>query len=231
MKCIGYVRVSTGRQAREGVSLDAQESKIRAAAIGLGADSVAFFRDEGLSGRSRRNRPGLQAALEALGPGDALICYSISRLARSIRDCLNIADEVKRRGGRLSSLSESIDTDTAAGKLLFRTLANMYEFESDIIGERVAGVWSYKRARGEKTGGAIPFGYSVRRGRLVPRAKEHVALQDMLKRRKRGESLRAIGKRLEAAGIRRRNGGAAWSAQAVKQTILSELRRNACVQV
>lgn len=230
MKAIGYVRVSTGRQAREGVSLAAQESKIRAAATGLGADSIAFFRDEGLSGRSRKNRPGLKAALEALGRNDVLVCYSISRLARSIRDCLNIVDDVKRRGGRLMSLSESIDTDTAAGKLLFRTLANMYEFESDIIGERVAGVWAYKRARGEKTGGAIPFGYSVRSGRLFPRPKEYAILQDMLRWRKRGKSLRAIGKRLEAAGVKRREGGSTWSAQAVKQTILAELRRNGSVQ-
>lgn len=230
MKAIGYVRVSTSKQAREGVSLDAQEAKIKAAAGGLGTREVIFFRDEGLSGRRRTNRPGLKAALEALGPGDILICYSISRLARSIRDCLNIVDEVKRRGGRLMSLSESIDTNTAAGKLLFRTLANMYEFESDIIGERVASVWAYKRARGEKTGGAIPFGYSVRGGRLIPRPKEHAILQDMLKWRKRGKSLRAIGKRLEAAGIKRREGGSTWSAQAVKQTILAELRRNACVQ-
>ena len=230
MKAIGYVRVSTGRQAREGVSLDAQEAKIKAAAVGLGAKTTVFFRDEGLSGRSRKNRPGLKAALEALRPADVLICYSISRLARSIRDCLNIVDDVKQHGGRLMSLSESIDTDTAAGKLLFRTLANMYEFESDIIGERVASVWAYKRARGERTGGAVPFGYFVRCGRLIPRPKEHAVLQDMLKWRKRGKSLRAIGKRLEAAGVKRRGGGSSWGAQAVKQTILGELRRHASVQ-
>ena len=91
MKAIGYCRVSTEGQAVDGVSMDAQEAKIRAWAELNNADEVLLFTDAGISGKRADNRPALQDALRAVGKGDALIVYSLSRLARSTRDTLQIA--------------------------------------------------------------------------------------------------------------------------------------------
>lgn len=128
MKVIGYVRVSTEGQATEGVSLDAQEKKIRAWAELKGVSEVEIFIDAGVSGCSADNREAPQDALRAIAEGDALVVYSLSRLARSTKDTLEIADRLDRLGADLVSLSENIDTTTAAGKMVFRILAVLSEF-------------------------------------------------------------------------------------------------------
>lgn len=85
-KAIGYIRVSTQGQADEGVSLEAQRAKIEAWCNLNDAELVAVFEDAGVSGASMNGRDGLHAALKATSKGMALVCYSISRIARSTRD-------------------------------------------------------------------------------------------------------------------------------------------------
>ena len=85
MKAVGYVRVSTEDQSREGVSLEAQEAKIRAWADLNGYDEVVIFTDAGISGSSMDKREALHDALDAVGKGDVLVVYALSRLARSRR--------------------------------------------------------------------------------------------------------------------------------------------------
>ena len=152
MKAFGYIRVSTAGQAEDGVSLDAQEARIKAWAEANGAAGVEIFRDEGISGKRSDNRPGLQAALEACGRGDALIAYSLSRLSRSTRDTLEISEQLQKRGADLVSLSEKIDTTSAAGKMVFRLLAVLAECERDQIADRTRAALQYKRGNGDKTG-------------------------------------------------------------------------------
>jgi DNA invertase Pin-like site-specific DNA recombinase len=219
MKAIGYVRVSTQDQVEGGVSLDAQEAKIRAWADLNGAADVVIFRDEGLSGKRSDNRPGLQAALDAVGKGDALVCYSLSRLSRSTRDTLAIADALTKKDADLVSLSEKIDTTTAAGKMVFRLLAVLSEFERDQVSERTRFALAHKKANGEKTGGDVPFGYRARQGKLYPHREEQEAVRLILDLRADGLSLRKIGDRLTAAGIRRKGGSTDWHPQAVLSII------------
>jgi|RhiMethySRZTD1v2_1073278.scaffolds.fasta_scaffold39483_1 DNA invertase Pin-like site-specific DNA recombinase len=85
-KAVAYVRVSTEEQTT-GVSLDAQEAKIRAWCVANDADLVAVYREEGISGHKGRDaRPGLQAALRQVCIlQGSLVVYSLSRLARNIR--------------------------------------------------------------------------------------------------------------------------------------------------
>jgi site-specific DNA recombinase len=222
MKAIGYIRVSTGRQAAEGVSLDAQEGKVRAWAGQAGASEVVIFRDEGLSGKKVKNRPGLQAALDAVGKGDVLVVYSLSRLSRSIRDTLNLSEHLQRRGADLVSLSEHIDTTGAGGRMVFHMLAVLAEYERELIGERVTGIWQYKRQRGEKTGGDVPFGYRVRKGRLYKDAQEQKAIALIMDLHGKGTSLRDICRALEAAGYSRKGGKRTWHPQAVLRIIKKE---------
>jgi len=219
MKAIGYVRVSTDGQAQDGVSLAAQEAKIRTWADLNGADSVTTFRDAGLSGKRADNRPGLQEALNAVGEGDALIVYSLSRLARSTKDTITIAEALDRRGADLVSMSEKIDTTTAAGKMVFRMLAVLSEFERDQVGERTRFALAHKRANGEKTGGDVPYGYRLEDGRLVPDAGEQKALTLIRKLHATGASLREIARKLEARGYRTKTGRPHWHPQSVKQII------------
>jgi len=215
MKTVGYVRVSTQGQAEDGVSLAAQEAKIRAWAELRDATAVEIFRDEGISGKRADNRPGLQAALLAAGKGDALVVYSLSRLSRSTRDTLTLADQLARRETDLVSLSEQIDTSSAAGRMVFRMLAVLSEFERDQVSDRTRFALAHKRSRGEKTGGDVPFGFRCRRGKLCRHAGEQGAIAMIRDLRAAGLSLRAICGRLTEAGIARRRGSRTWHPEIV----------------
>ena len=227
MKAIGYVRVSTMGQVEDGVSLDAQEAKIRAWAEANGAEAVNIYRDEGISGKRADNRPGLQAALAAVGRGDALVTYALSRLSRSTKDTLALAEHLERRGADLVSLSEKIDTTSAAGKMVFRLLAVLAEFERDQISDRTKFALAHKRQNGEKTGGDVPFGYRARAGKLYRHADEQRAIALIMDLHERGQSLRRIGHALEAAGIARRRGSQSWHPQTIRQIIRRETRQAA----
>jgi DNA invertase Pin-like site-specific DNA recombinase len=222
MKAIGYVRVSTDLQAQEGVSLEAQEAKIHAWADLNGAESVTVFKDAGISGKRADNRPGLQDALNAIGEGDALIVYSLSRLARSTRDTIELAERLEKRGADLVSLSEKIDTTTAAGKMVFRMLAVLSEFERDQVSERTRLALSHKKANGMKTGGDVPFGFRAEDGRLTPDPAEQKALALIQRLHGKGYSLRKIAGELQRKGYHTRRGLNVWHPQTVKQILERE---------
>lgn len=137
MKVVAYTRVSTEEQAREGVSLEAQKSKISSWANALDYEVIGSEVDSGISGKNIRARYGLQRALElACAEKAILVVYSLSRLSRSTKDTLVLAEILDAAGADLVSLSERIDTTTAAGKMVFRMLAVLCEFERDQISER-----------------------------------------------------------------------------------------------
>ncbi len=178
MKIIGYVRVSTDERAREGFSLEAQESKIRAWADLNGYSGLEMFTDAGISGSSMGKREGLRKALKSIGEGDALVVYSLSRLARSTKDTIDIAEFLMKRNADLVSLSEKIDTTTAAGKMVFRMLAVLNEFERDQIAERTKMALAYKKSQG-RVYGQVPYGYS-REGENLCTNEEERKIVDMV---------------------------------------------------
>ena len=199
-----YCRVSTQEQAEEGISLHAQEAKARAWAELNGYEVTTLHVDAGLSGRRADNRPALQEALAELSDGDALVCYSLSRLARSTRDAIAISESLQKRGADLVSLSEKIDTTTAAGKMVFRMLAVMAEFESDLTAERTSLALQHKKQQGEFTGGkTAPYGYTVAADgkTLEPVEAEQQVIELVKQYRNEGLTLRAISSELERGGI------------------------------
>ncbi len=224
MKAIGYVRVSTQGQVEDGVSLDAQEAKVRAWADLNNAAEVVIFRDEGISGKRSDNRPGLQDALAMVGKGDALIVYSLSRLSRSTKDTLSLSEILQKKDADLVSLSEKIDTTSASGKMVFRLLAVLNEFERDQISDRTRFALAHKKANGEKTGGTVPFGYKVRSGKLSRNAEEQKAVRLILDLSKKGETLRGICRKLEAAGVARKQGSRTWHPQVVSDILQREVK-------
>lgn len=219
MKVIGYIRVSTAGQVEDGVSMDAQEAKIQAWADLNNADEVIVFRDEGISGKRSDNRPGLQNALSMISKGDALVVYSLSRLSRSTKDALVLSETLSKKEADLVSLSEKIDTTSAAGKMVFRMLAVLAEFERDQISDRTRFALAHKKANMEKTGGDIPFGYYLDNGRLVENPKEQRAIILIRDLRRKGYRLQAICVELEREGYRTRRGNAKWQPKTVSRII------------
>lgn len=225
-RAIGYTRVSTEGQVMDGVSLAAQEAKIRAWATANDYGELAMYTDEGVSGKRADNRPGLQEALRAARRGDVLVTYSISRLSRSTRDMLSIAEDLDRRGVDLVSMSEKIDTTSAAGKMVFRLLAVLAEFERDQVSDRTRFALAHKRQRQEKTGGGVPFGYDATAdGRLVANEAEQEIIALVFELRGRGHSLAGIARELNRRGAATKE-GAAWKAVQVKR-VLARLGRAA----
>ena len=135
---IGYARVSKTEQDTQ-LQLDALAR--------AGVDRV--FSE---SRSAVKRRPQLQALLEVLRPGDTVVVYKLDRLARSIRDLLNLVDKIERSGAAFRSLTESFDTSTPAGKMVFQMLGVMAEFERAIITERSAAGVAVARSRGVRMG-------------------------------------------------------------------------------
>ena len=224
MRAVGYVRVSTDAQAIEGISLEAQEEKIRAycRAAGLDLEGSGVYADRGISGKRRDNRPGLLAALSDIStnPG-ALVVYSLSRLARSVPDTIAIGEQLSCAKCDLVSLTEKIDTTSASGKMIFQFLAVLAEFERNQIAERTTAALRQKSSKGERIG-QIPYGYRLAADgvTLEPEPNDARLLEVVRDLRAQGLTLRAVADRLNATELRPKN-GRAWS----HSTVAALLRR------
>lgn len=206
MQAIGYVRVSTSGQAEEGISLAAQEARIRAWAEGQGIELVAVYRDEALSG-TRSDRPGfLQAVGEAVRLKAVLVAYSLSRLSRSTRAVLELVERLEKAGAGLASLSEDLNTASASGRLVLRMLASLAEFEADQTRERTKGAMAHLRSQGRRVSGRAPLGTRFEDGQVVPDLEELDSIATLRSWRRAGLSFRAIQRRanrlLPARGAR-----------------------------
>jgi DNA invertase Pin-like site-specific DNA recombinase len=124
MKTVGYVRVSTDKQADQGVSLDAQAEKIRAMAVVQGAEMLDIIVDGGESAKSLK-RPGMAKLLALVDAAkvQAVIVAKLDRLTRSVKDLYELLDRFERRGVVLISVAESLDTGSAAGRLVLNIMA------------------------------------------------------------------------------------------------------------
>ena len=199
-KAIGYIRVSTQQQAEEGVSLEAQRTRIEAWCVANDYELTNVYCDSGISG-TKSDRPELLAALEQTTKDTALICYSLSRLTRSTKDMLQLSEELNRKGANLVSLTEKIDTTTAAGKMLFRMLAVLNEFERDQIAERTKTALSHKKANQEAYN-HTPFGYQRKGDKFVKDVGESKAIALIQRKREQGASIRDIVEELNSKGIK-----------------------------
>lgn len=192
-----YSRVSTNHQVQDGVSLEAQESRLHAWAEAHGLDVIEHCVDKGLSGKRADNREGVIRAVDlACERSAVLVVYSLSRLARSVMDTILIADRLSKSGANLVSLTEEINTTSASGKLVFRILSVLAQFESDICSERTRAALAHKRSQGQKTGGRVPFGYREVDKALVEIPQEQEALCKAAMWKAEGRSLRWISEEL-----------------------------------
>ena len=137
---IGYARVSTIEQ-----NLDMQIRALKAA----GAEKI--FTDKGVSGAAVI-KPAYFEAVAFARPGDEIIVWALDRLSRSLRDLIDVIEDLKKRELHFRSLKQNIETESAAGKLFFHIIAALAEFERDIIRDRTAEGIAAARASGKHMG-------------------------------------------------------------------------------
>lgn len=135
----GYARVSTEQQ-----NLDRQLDALKK----YGVDIIY---NEKMTG-TKRDRPELSKLLDRMTEGDTVVVESLSRLARSTKDLIELTEMFQSKGVHLASLKESIDTSTSTGKLLFTLMSAIAQFERDVIADRTREGLRSARARG-RTGG------------------------------------------------------------------------------
>jgi DNA invertase Pin-like site-specific DNA recombinase len=141
-RLVGYARVSTGPQDLQ-IQLDALKS--------AGVSKANLYTDK-ISG-SKADRPGLNACLLQLQPGDTLLVWRLDRLGRSIRHLIDLVEDLRQRGVGFKSICDgAIDTTSASGELIFNVFASLAQFERRLTQERTRAGLSAARARGRLGG-------------------------------------------------------------------------------
>ena len=220
---VGYARVSTEGQATEGVSLDAQRAKIEAWCLANDVQLAGLFVDAGISGKRADNRPQLQNALNAVTKSKgALVVYSLSRLARSTKDTIQISERLDKAGADLVSLSEKLDTTSAAGRMIFRMMAVLAEFERDQISERTCSAMAHKKSMGQRIG-TIPYGFILQADgkTLVEDQKEQAIIELLELLRQSGLSYGKISDILIRKSVPTKRTGAKWQATTVRNILMA----------
>jgi site-specific DNA recombinase len=219
MKTVGYIRVSTDKQADRGVSLDAQAEKIRAMAVVHGGELIDIIVDGGESAKTL-NRPGMTRLLALVDSGgvQAVIVAKLDRLTRSVKDLCTLQERFERRGVALVSGAESLDTGSAAGRLVLNIMTAVSQWEREAIGERTRDALSHKRGKGER--GNMAFGYRLADDgqHLELDPTEQAALTEIRRLRSDGMPLRGIAAALNHRTYRTRR-GTAWRLESVARVL------------
>ncbi|OPZ52548.1 MAG: DNA-invertase hin [Deltaproteobacteria bacterium ADurb.BinA014] len=218
MKVIGYARVSTDEQAKSGLGLEAQIAKIRSYADLFELTVTEIVIDDGISGKNLK-RPGLIKAIRAIKAGDAegMLVAKLDRLTRNVADLGTLVQNVFDKA-ELYSVSEQINTKNAAGRLVLNVLVSVAQWERETICERTSDALQAKKARGEKTGGNVPFGFEVVNGKLIENVEEQAVISKIRELRANGLSLRKIADRLNEEGIGTKT-GKQWNATQISRIV------------
>jgi DNA invertase Pin-like site-specific DNA recombinase len=141
---VGFMRICYAR-----VSTEEQNTSLQIDAL-TNAECQQIF-EEKVSGKSK-DRPELDVCLKVLREGDTLVVWRLDRLGRSLEHLVQIVRDLESRKIGFQSLTESIDTTNAGGKLVFHIFAALAEFERNLISERTKAGLKAGRARGRKGG-------------------------------------------------------------------------------
>jgi site-specific DNA recombinase len=224
---VGYVRVSTEKQADTGVSLEAQTEKVRAMAVVQGVELVDVIVDAGESAKSL-HRPGMTRLLALVDAGavQTVIIAKLDRLTRSVADLAELLKRFERRHVALVSVADALDTGTAAGRLVLNIMVSVSQWEREAIGERTRDALRHKGANGERVG-TLPYGYRLDGSgeRLEAEPAEQAVVGRIRGLRREGRSMRAIADELNARGCRTRR-GTQWRFQYVAAVLRLESRVN-----
>jgi site-specific DNA recombinase len=215
-RAVAYVRVSTDKQADHGVSLDAQEAKVRAYASLYDIDLVEIVVDAGVSAKTL-DRPGLAKVLGMVKRRtvDAVLVCKLDRLTRSVSDLGRLVEDhfsekknSSKKAAALLSVEEQIDTRTAGGRLVLNVLGSVAQWEREAIGERTKTAMRHKASQGEYTGGKAPYGFQVASDgvHLEECEAEQAVMRIARALRDEGLSLRKVAALLAERGMLTREG-------------------------
>lgn len=219
MRVVLYARVSTADQSDNGVSLDAQQAKMTAYASLYDLEVVETIVDAGESAKTL-DRSGLQRALGLLraGKADGMVVVKLDRLTRSVADWQLLIDDYfgEKSGKQLFSVADSIDTRTAAGRLVLNVLLSVAQWERETTGERTREALRHKIRNRERCG-KVRFGFDLAGDgkTLIPNAAEQRAIDLISELRSAGRTLRQIAAELTARHVPTKEGGTAWAHTAV----------------
>lgn len=218
-RAVIYARVSTQRQADDGVSMESQIEQCRVKARALEADVVEVFRDDGVSGRTD-NRPGFQAALAycAAHRVSYFVCWSTSRFGRNLEDALKNANQLRDWGTKAAYVHQDIDLETDAGWMLGVMTGMMDEIYSRNVARDTLRSMITASRDGFFVGGRAPFGYQIERvGKRSKLAvhEDHAAIVRTMYGLALNEGLgaQAVALRMNAAGLTRE--GKPWGKNSV----------------
>jgi len=156
-----YTRVSTSEQAISGLGLEAQASACSSYAdLTLNGHRRQLFTEQA-SAASIRSRPVLATILDNASSFSALIVKRLDRLARNTRELLDILARLSLAGCRLHSVTEHLDTDSPAGKVMTTIIAAFAEYERDLIASRTRDAMAIAKSHGKHCG-RPPFGFNAR---------------------------------------------------------------------
>lgn len=218
---IGYARVSTDEQAREGVSLDAQVTRIRAYCLAKDLELVDVLTDDGLSGKTL-NRPALQEVLQRCERGEVghVVVVKLDRLTRRTRDLLALVEDLfLARHIELHSVSESLDTSTPHGRFVLTLFGGLAQMERELIGERTSTALAYKREQKQPTSHP-PYGFKPNgsRHRMLPVPEELAVVRRIIERWRLGGSYGRIATALNADDTPTKRGGR-WHRSTVRGVV------------
>jgi putative DNA-invertase from lambdoid prophage Rac len=215
-RAYGYVRVSTDAQADSGLSIDEQQTKIRARCVENNWTLEHVHIDAGVSGGTPLgDRPEGKKLLAAVQPGDVVVCAKMDRAFRSARDALEVIESFRARRISLWLLDLGNDcSGNGISELIVTILAAVSQFERGLTSERIKDAKRASRRDSRFLGGQRQFGYDVGEGKkLIPNEREQQAIGEILALRKEGKTLMAVRDAMRAKGI------------AISHTLIADLER------
>lgn len=207
LKAVIYARVSTEEQAKEGFSIAAQIAELEKYAGLNNLEIVERYIDEGASGKSIKGRSQLIKLLKDAEQQkfQIVMLYKLDRLARKLRDQLEISDTLVNSNIKLVSLKENFDTSTPTGMMTFQMFGMIAELERSNIIER-GKLGQQQRAREGKYNGGVVLGYNNINKELVVNESEAIIVKKIFEYADQGLGLKAITRRLNEAGYRSKQG-------------------------
>jgi DNA invertase Pin-like site-specific DNA recombinase len=212
LTAVGYIRVSTEEQTKGGVSLEAQESRIRAYCAGSGLNLAGVFRDEGVSGsKPLSKRTGGTALLKAIANREAqhVVVVMLDRAFRNTVDCLTTVQAWDRARVALHLVDhggQSINSASAVGRMFLTMLAGFAEMERRLAGERIGAALRHKKAQG-RAYARTPYGYDRQGEGLTPNPAELAVVRRVHRWRQHGRSPEWIAGELTRQGAPTKRGG------------------------
>lgn len=203
-KAVIYARFSPRRNASDCESIETQKSYCAKYCEFHQWEVLGVHEDAGLSGAKSDNRPGLQAALlQAKKNRAVLVVYSLSRLSRSTRDAIEIAEELNRAKANLCSVTEKIDTTSAYGSFFFTIMAAMGELERKQISERTSEAMHCHQQNGRKMSKIPPYGWKddpENPARMLPDEQEVAIIDEIRELHEQKKSFAQIARELTKRG-------------------------------